>query len=674
MELDSKLKVNPVISETSTIDSLPVVEIRPFTRQVWRRERSFAEFYNKPPETNQNAEQRYYPGENLPNIVEVLADITQSSNKVEDDKKRTKTITHPKMPSINVSASYSSPSIIASFITKGDRTKTTLFLSQQEENPKSYSCRKQALNSATVRRHQQMKLDGDPLNLPEELPNRFVYLNPLNYYKQRAMKHKKYRQSHHSSAPSDDRIKDISSLPGREIGIIGIQRKRSAAKPRLRPLSATKRESSVHGLKSDGMGKDIKQALVFPESKSTIIEQQLEIDRSFHLQRCRRNMDIGYTSLELLQHLQNETGFSRSLTQGELAIQQGKVKNKTKSKGEKSTKSLAPVVQMTRRRGKILSIRKLGPDPIVQSTGKSKNILETKESIKETIPEGMDINSNGSDVSMVSENGEKPMSGTGSENSSGSMESNECEEKELFRGKENDDQLLIDTPTMNTPAKESHTQSPLIEMVARVNSDHTSSLLRTTSAVTESGNDSIGSVDSPAAPKHSESVSSELLETKDTVLLPELPRRPKACAYDAESCKKHNSETEKNVSDIKKNVANDSENNDFAPFGNKDRTGSSETPGVGPELESSEDKPLNMCDNDSQLSDFNINSTGETKHNIKLRGDNVDNNLGDFTKRIDDIEDPLIKDQQTQNDSVIDSVDLTEDPLLPSNTFLTTNV
>ncbi|KAK6168826.1 hypothetical protein SNE40_020000 [Patella caerulea] len=347
-------------------DTLPVVELRPFCTHVWRRDRSFVDFYSRSSDTSEVGGERYLSHECLPNILEVLTEITQSSNKCKDEGlKRMRTKLHPKICNIlTAPVDPKSPGIVPGFITKDDRTKTTFFWSRQDENPKSYSCRKQALNSATVRRQQQLQLQGGHLTLPENPPNQFVYLNPLANYKQHAsLKQSKYRQSQqkHSSAPAYDRINHITSLPGKELDIARILQRRSP-KPRLRPISPTGKSGEKR--KGPVMHKSVTTVDFWRNgNKHSIIERNLGEERTFHIRRCRRTIDIGFTPLDILQHLQNQNALNTKLTQGEILLKKGKEANAIKLEAE-PTEELPVSLVESRKPSKLLSIRRYEPCPV----------------------------------------------------------------------------------------------------------------------------------------------------------------------------------------------------------------------------------------------------------------------------------------------------------------------
>ncbi|XP_050392702.2 uncharacterized protein LOC126811184 [Patella vulgata] len=366
--------------QDSANDTLPVVELRPFCKHVWRRDRSFVDFYSRSSETNEVGEERYLSHECLPNILEVLTEITQSSNKCKDEGlKRMRTKLHPKICNIlTAPIDPKSPGIVPGFITKDDRAKTTFFWSRQDENPKSYSCRKQALNSATVRRQQQLQLQGGHLTLPENPPNQFVYLNPLANYKQRAsLKQSKYRESQqkHSSAPAHDRINHMTSLPGKELDIVRILQRRSP-NPRLRPISTAGKSGEKR--KGPVMPESVRVDFWRNVNKHSIIERNLGEERTFHIRRCRRTIDIGFTPLDILQHLQNQNALNTKLTQGEILLKKGKEANAIKLEAEPKKELPVSVVE-PRKPSKLLSIHRHGPCPIFkrcQTNGKALFFLD----------------------------------------------------------------------------------------------------------------------------------------------------------------------------------------------------------------------------------------------------------------------------------------------------------
>ncbi|XP_070188940.1 microtubule-associated protein futsch-like [Littorina saxatilis] len=116
-------------------DALPVVELKPFTKKVWRREKSLPNFYEKPlPRDDQAVETaRIARNAPQPNIVRYIRELSEQRKTVDtrqsaDSTQRYRSKLHPKADFNFESRAVSEhqQDLIPSFTTRQERTKTTL--------------------------------------------------------------------------------------------------------------------------------------------------------------------------------------------------------------------------------------------------------------------------------------------------------------------------------------------------------------------------------------------------------------------------------------------------------------------------------------------------------------------------------------------------------------------
>lgn len=205
----------PSVSEQESMaqsDPLPIVELKPFVQKVWRREKSFVTSSDKGSTITEKSERsdsntshtsgingsrvrefditsdlgseecRLPPpprtAQSLPSHMQAPRLMNVYVNQFEDFKTqkehinrlvgeselRRKTRLHPVADTKNKKQVEHSVSIIPGFITRDDRTKTTLNEISEGEMPcKAYNCSPKDVKPEEFQKHQEIRIAGEPL-------------------------------------------------------------------------------------------------------------------------------------------------------------------------------------------------------------------------------------------------------------------------------------------------------------------------------------------------------------------------------------------------------------------------------------------------------------------------------------------------------------------------------
>lgn len=188
-------------------DPLPIVELKPFVSKVWRREKSFVQTVEKcasihaksdksdtagdgasgyrhresdgfsdyaadePPQTAQSSHSVGSVKRLLSYYVNAYEDFNSQKAYFKsfigepDNQKKTRERLHPLTDSKSKKQLEHSASIIPGFITRDDRTKTTLNeISDGEPSSKAYDCRPKTVRPEEFQKQQEIKISGQPLS------------------------------------------------------------------------------------------------------------------------------------------------------------------------------------------------------------------------------------------------------------------------------------------------------------------------------------------------------------------------------------------------------------------------------------------------------------------------------------------------------------------------------
>ncbi|XP_053397018.1 uncharacterized protein LOC128556327 [Mercenaria mercenaria] len=190
-------------------DPLPIVELKPFVQKVWRREKSFAGTWERSPSVATVKSEKSDTAVCKTKDIETVSTVTFESgpedasisppprtshslpsrlterfltvyvNAFDDFKSqkehfhrfvgessfKTKNRLHPVVDPKNKKQLEHSVNIIQGFITRDDRTKTTLTeISEGDSISRFYSCSPKAIGPDEVRKQQQLRVSGEKLD------------------------------------------------------------------------------------------------------------------------------------------------------------------------------------------------------------------------------------------------------------------------------------------------------------------------------------------------------------------------------------------------------------------------------------------------------------------------------------------------------------------------------
>lgn len=174
------------VSKTSK-DPLPIVELKPFVKKVWRREKSLPGFYDRHCvavpvlEELENKPDQPSPSPQ-PQLLQNRGEDKITSASAVRLGVRPTTRHHPSADSKHPKQVEHSQSILPGFITRSERTKSTLTEIQEGESmSRIFSCRKQVLKPRDVERQRSIRLCGDHMRQTIS-KKRLTYLNPFSNF------------------------------------------------------------------------------------------------------------------------------------------------------------------------------------------------------------------------------------------------------------------------------------------------------------------------------------------------------------------------------------------------------------------------------------------------------------------------------------------------------------
>ncbi|KAK3097417.1 hypothetical protein FSP39_009456 [Pinctada imbricata] len=182
-------------------DPLPIVELKPFVKKVWRRENSLPGYYDrfspsKPNpiirkhKENETRRENRSPDPSPDRLEMVIGnlntDMHASRKKSGSDSPRSRQHLHPKSETIAQKQIEHSQSLVPGFITRVERTKTTLMEIHDEEAPSRINCGlKQSLDRKVIDHPPVIDLKSDKFpNSPSK--KSIQYANSFRGYYQRS--------------------------------------------------------------------------------------------------------------------------------------------------------------------------------------------------------------------------------------------------------------------------------------------------------------------------------------------------------------------------------------------------------------------------------------------------------------------------------------------------------
>ena len=389
---------------------LPIVELKPFFKKVWRREKSLPEFYvklqaqnaddsleNRQPQNHVTRETQHVA--NCDGKSGVHLPCTPNPSYLEsrfnvDTSSRNRTKIHPSTQFSYNCRPQKSTHFIPGFITRAERTKTTLEFAHKWANDanKKRSCLKQIAPSDVLDPKRGMRVKGGKLNENISIKQLF-YLNPLP--------HTRAIEGYHSNPESPFKKANAAcSLYGEEKDKYYVSPALSEGEPAKSMVwNRRQMKSSMKQMKFDKNTEmpfkhpghlhigHIKNAfeILSNRGKPTTVERKLTFDLELSLEKCRRRADYSKFPPECATSTHhpiaispNDTEVLATLTRGEVMLMQGRAANRRKRQA--SGQSLSQdYVDFDRNMRKMAAVQMEVVD--VPSSGKLERIEDSFQSV-----------------------------------------------------------------------------------------------------------------------------------------------------------------------------------------------------------------------------------------------------------------------------------------------------
>lgn len=372
-----------VAKETQKDDSkdpLPIVELKPFVKKVWRRENSLPGFYNRfPPSKPSNHVRKHKevekkpdpppsPGPSPDKLEMIIGSgsnengATRSSGGPHSPRSRQKI--HPSAETIAPKKREHSQSLVPGFITRLERTKTTLMEIQDAEAPtKVYCGLQQSLDRKEIDHPPVIDLKGEK-NGRESNRKHYQY-SPIPPFKAMYQKNgalnfslppqgygakyypNKLRRRNSTERPKTpfyDAFDRKGTLPSIQIGIPTLRKRPNKSHTHFDNESDNLLDNampvsvSVH--KVGGISNSLH--LLSKIGAPTMVERQLSFQLEVDLRRFRRSRDyfpFDMTPTELAKYYPSQ---NISMTSGEKEIQKGLEQNTRRKKIRDKSHRSAP--------------------------------------------------------------------------------------------------------------------------------------------------------------------------------------------------------------------------------------------------------------------------------------------------------------------------------------------
>ncbi|KAL3882277.1 hypothetical protein ACJMK2_028639 [Sinanodonta woodiana] len=338
-------------------EALPIVELKPFVRQVWRREKSLPSFYGKSDsgksrgssETDSGVDSSSTPSQQSPSprllnlYVDEMQDLNSKDVHTTGDGIRPKSRIHPAAESKIQKHSQYSEGFIPGLLSRADRRRTTfLEINMGENTSRSHSCLKQALNPADIQKQQAMHVRGERMSqhidrkqLPYLNPYKSVYIHttwhsgprqvspPGHLYSTKSILS---RRENRPKTPFYDILDRSGTLPSLCISPESLYDRQSKLS-----RDGTITDSSIYKQHTVG-GIQNSLKLLSKHGTPTKVEKHLTLELEFNLSRFRKSRD--YFPFDIIQNdmITYSPHPSHGLTQGELHIRQGLLSNTSKKR------------------------------------------------------------------------------------------------------------------------------------------------------------------------------------------------------------------------------------------------------------------------------------------------------------------------------------------------------
>lgn len=380
---------NEVMTLVKDADPLPIVELKPFVQKVWRREKSFASTWERSPsvatEKSEKSETgtvvsksrdtdtvstlaldtgpEEAPGSPPPRTSHSLPArlterfLTVYVNAFEDFKSqkehfnrfvgessfKTKGRVHPMIDPKNKKQPEHSVNIIPGFITRDDRTKTTLHeISEGESSSRFYSCSPKAIGPEEIRKQQQIRISGEPFYrvsrpspqesspAPSRITNSSWHGASIRHGSPASMLYhsKRDRKAKRTKTPLYDHLDRMGALPSLSINATGLRQK------------TWKKQDDVHSddyvdysdkfdieFRPNVGGIENSLVVLSKHGAPTKVERQISFELEKNLSRFRKLKDYSPFEINPSELAKYYPSPSLNMTQGEAQIRQAMESN-----------------------------------------------------------------------------------------------------------------------------------------------------------------------------------------------------------------------------------------------------------------------------------------------------------------------------------------------------------
>ena len=411
------------ISEMSKeSDPLPIVEIKPFVHKVWRREKSLPGFYARS-ETTGSTQSSTNKDANV--AVEGTAESPQPSqptptpppklvhfyvNQFNDFKSqkehinklvgesefRSKSRLHPHVDTRTKKHRQHSESLIPGFITREDRTKSTLTeITEDESASKSFSCLNKALKPEDYLKQQEIKVNGQRID-PDLGKKQFESLSPfrqlylaawhgvgIRHGSPASMLYHNWNKSEKAAkrvkSPFYDHLDRKGALPSLTINAKSLRRR----SPQLRDDKQSEdyndyRDTYKLDTRHNVGGIKNSFKVLSKHGQPTKVEKQLSFELEVSLSRIRKSKD--YLPFEITEKFGDKFYQTPvySMTRGETQLRQGLQSNSSNRRRKLKSRGTVYTSQS--------SLRSLVDSPFTQGMLKTKtNEIEHIDSFDQTL-------------------------------------------------------------------------------------------------------------------------------------------------------------------------------------------------------------------------------------------------------------------------------------------------
>jgi len=348
-------------------DVLPIVELKPFVRKVWRREKSLPTFYDNydafrflnGKSKEQNKRPSSFPQSPLPEKTELYIDETQKEKKKNPDSPRPRAKMHPPAETKAPKQVEHSQSFVPGLLSRTERSKSTLYEIHCEDAPsKLQTGLKQSLDRKDVDEPPVINLTGENLTSSRRSGS-FIYLSPfrnhlchkgnawpesnesgLNQFLANQLQKQKDETTDRINTPFYDTFDRNGTLPSIQVYRKNLRKDLSKSRggyEEIHPRELLGLRSPIH--KIGGITNSLH--MLSKVGAPTMIEKELTRQLEIDLRKFRRSRNYYFpfdmTPYELAKYYPPP---SASMTRGELQLRKGLESNMSRRKSRGRQKSI----------------------------------------------------------------------------------------------------------------------------------------------------------------------------------------------------------------------------------------------------------------------------------------------------------------------------------------------